>query len=112
MLLANRFAPVGGALLDVQPVSDIIRVRRPTPVRPNRGQCWATVKSLDKVILVSVRASAFPGCGTNGDAMPVEEVSASAESGNRTEFVSEDLVSPKRPELAFSTREVVTAAAL
>ncbi|EEQ41556.1 putative electron transfer flavoprotein subunit [Clavispora lusitaniae] len=106
--VGKSLLPRLAALLDVQPVSDIIRVEAPdTFVRPiYAGNALATVKSSDKVILVSVRASAFPAAETNGDAVPVEEVSASAESGNRTEFVSEDLVQSERPELGSATRVV------
>lgn len=101
--------PRVGALLDVQPVSDILKVEsEDTFIRPiYAGNALATVKSTDKIILASVRASAFPPVELTGDgSTPVEEFTLSTESGNRTEFVKEDLVTSERPELGAATRVV------
>lgn len=95
-----------GALLDVQPISDIISVESEnTFVRPiYAGNALATVKSSDSVVLASVRASSFAAAELSGSAS-VEEI-ASVESGNRTEFVSEELITSERPELGSAARVV------
>jgi electron transfer flavoprotein alpha subunit len=100
--------PRVGALMDMQPVSDIIKVEAPdTFVRPiYAGNALSTVKSNDKFILASVRASAFAPATFGGSAVPIEEFTSSVESGCRTEFVSEDLVTSERPELASASRVV------
>ncbi|RLV89811.1 putative electron transfer flavoprotein subunit alpha mitochondrial [Spathaspora sp. JA1] len=93
--VGKSILPRLGALLDVQPISDIIKVENEnTFVRPiYAGNALATVKSKDSIILASVRASAFaPVVESTEAAAPIENVSASIESNNRTEFVSEELV--------------------
>ncbi|KAG7662201.1 ETF1 [[Candida] subhashii] len=98
-----------GALLDVQPISEVIKVIDvDTFMRPiYAGNALATVKSKDSIILASIRASAFaPIEETTGQAVTIEEVSQSSESGSRTEFVSEELISSERPELGSATRVV------
>lgn len=99
-----------GALLDVQPISDIIKVESSnTFVRPiYAGNALATVKSNDSTILASVRASAFapaPFAGEN--VCEVEKYSGTiSDSGNRTEFVSESLITSERPELGSASKIV------
>lgn len=97
-----------GALLDVQPISDIIKVEsEDTFVRPiYAGNALATVKTSDKLVLASVRASAFAPASDGTSEAPLEDVDADAESGNRTQFVSEQLVVSERPELGSATRVV------
>lgn len=97
-----------GGLLDVQPISEIIKVIDSTTfVRPiYAGNALATVKSKDSIILASVRASAFPPAEVGGATAPIEPVTQTVESGNRTEFVSEQLVKSERPELGLATRVV------
>ncbi|EGV61151.1 Electron transfer flavoprotein alpha-subunit [Yamadazyma tenuis] len=97
-----------GALIDSQPVSDILKVvDDSTFVRPiYAGNALATVKSNESVILASVRASAFTPVDATGGSAAIEEFSSSAESGSRTEFVSEELLTSERPELGSATRIV------
>ncbi|ABN67662.1 Electron transfer flavoprotein alpha-subunit [Scheffersomyces stipitis CBS 6054] len=98
-----------GALVDAQPISDIIKVESEnTFVRPiYAGNALATVKSNDKLILVSVRASAFAPAELSGDgSVSVEEFATVFKSDNRTEFVSEDLVTSERPELGSASKVV------
>lgn len=106
--VAKSFLPRLGALLDVQPISDIIKVESAdTFVRPiYAGNALATVKTNDKTIVLSVRASAFPPAELSGLGATVEEVSATSESGNRTEFVSEQLITSERPELGSASKVV------
>lgn len=106
--IGKSVLPRLGALLDVQPVSEIIKVVDPTTfVRPiYAGNALATVKSKDSIILASVRASAFPPAELGGATAPVEQVTESVESGNSAEFVSEQIVKSERPELGLATRVV------
>ncbi|KAI3404533.2 ETF1 [Candida oxycetoniae] len=99
-----------GALLDVQPLSDITKViDGKTFVRPiYAGNALATVRSKDEIILASVRASAFTPAEKQ-EAAVIEDVAvedSNADTSNRTEFVSEELVSSERPELGSATRVV------
>ncbi|KGR04014.1 electron transfer flavoprotein alpha subunit [Candida albicans P57072] len=106
--IGKSVLPRLGALLDVQPVSEIVKVVDPTTfVRPiYAGNALATVKSKDSIILASVRASAFPPAEIGGATAPVEQVTESVEFGNSAQFVSEQIVKSERPELGSATRVV------
>lgn len=106
--IGKSILPRLGALLDVQPVSEIVKVVDPTTfVRPiYAGNALATVKSKDSIILASVRASAFPPAEIGGATAPVEQVTESVEFGNSAQFVSEQIVKSERPELGLATRVV------
>lgn len=106
--IGKSVLPRLGALLDVQPVSEIVKVVDPTTfVRPiYAGNALATVKSKDSIILASVRASAFPPAEIGGATAPVERVTESVEFGNSAQFVSEQIVKSERPELGLATRVV------
>lgn len=105
--VGKLWLPRLAALLDVQPVSDVIKVElEDTFVRPiYAGNALATVKTLDSPVLASIRGLAFEPAATEGGSAAVETVDA-AELQNRTEFVSEDLVKLERPELGAATRVV------
>lgn len=106
--VGKSVVPRLGALLDVQPLSDIIKVEsEDTFVRPiYAGNALATVKSAEKIVLASVRASAFEQAKSGSTTAAVEEVALEGESGNRTEFVSEQLITSERPELGSAARVV------
>lgn len=106
--VGKSLLPRVGALLDVQPISDIIKVESEnTFVRPiYAGNAFATVKSNDSKILVSVRASAFAPSTLGEERSNVIEEVASTESNNRTEFVSENLLSSERPDLGSATKVI------
>lgn len=98
-----------GALLDVQPISDIVKVESSnTFVRPiYAGNALATVKSNDSIILASVRASAFAPATAGEKQCEVEKYSGTiSDSGNRTQFVSESLITSERPELGSASKIV------
>ncbi|KAI5961434.1 ETF1 [Candida pseudojiufengensis] len=99
--LGKSIIPRLGALLDVQPLSDVIKVIDPkTFVRPiYAGNALATVKSKDNIILASIRASAFPPAPIEESSSVSIEDAPKVESNNRTEFVSENLTKSERPEL-------------
>lgn len=102
--VGKSILPRLGALLDVQPLSDITKViDKLTFTRPiYAGNAIATVKSKDSIILATVRASAFAPASEQ-DAVSIEDVTETPETGNRTEFVSEELVSSERPELGSAS---------
>lgn len=99
--VGKSLLPRLGAIMDLQPVSEIIKVEaKDTFVRPiYAGNALATVKSNEKTILFSVRPSAFAPAATGSAEVPIEEISADTDSQSRTEFVSEDLVTSERPDL-------------
>ncbi|KAJ3257329.1 hypothetical protein HDU77_002736 [Chytriomyces hyalinus] len=103
----KNIIPRAAALLDVSPVSDVIEVKsEDTFVRPiyaascldGAGNAIATVKSEDKVKLLTVRSTSFaPAVSTGGAATAEAGATAATESG--TEWVSEEVVKSDRPEL-------------
>lgn len=99
--VGKSLLPRLGAIMDIQPVSEITKVvAKDTFVRPiYAGNALATVKSNESTILLSVRPSAFAPAQISGSEAPIEEAAVDVESQCRTEFVSEDLVTSERPEL-------------
>ena len=93
--------PRVAALLDVQPISDIVSVESAdTFVRPiYAGSALATVRSSDAIRVITVRASAFDPAPAEGGAAPIEAVAPAADPG-LSRFVSEELSQSARPELA------------
>ncbi len=95
----KNFMPRLAALLDVQQISDISAVVSPdTFVRPiYAGNAMATVQSVDKVKVITVRATGFDAAGEGGSAV-VENLAAGADTGLTT-FKSQELSKSDRPEL-------------
>jgi electron transfer flavoprotein alpha subunit len=91
--------PRVAARLDVAQISDIISVEgADTFSRPiYGGQAVVTLKTSDAKKVLTVRATAFPKAGTNGNAA-VEVVSATGDAGLST-FVSAEISHSERPEL-------------
>ena len=100
--------PRVAALLDVQPISDIVAVvDAKTFVRPiYAGNALATVQSADTKKVLTVRAANFDAAAAEGGAASVEEV-ATAQAAPVSRFVSAELSRSERPELA-SARVVVS----
>lgn len=96
------------ALLDVDPVSDIVDiVSEDTFVRPiYAGNALATVQSTDQVRVITVRATAFDPCPCNADPAPVESVEPTPESG-LSALVGQQLSGNERPEL--TTAKIVVS---
>ncbi|WP_026440309.1 electron transfer flavoprotein subunit alpha/FixB family protein [Acidocella facilis] len=92
--------PRVAALLDVQPISDISDVvDADTFVRPiYAGNAMATVKSADKVKIITVRAASFDPVAVEGGAAPVEAISA-ARPAEKSAYVGEEISKSERPEL-------------
>jgi electron transfer flavoprotein alpha subunit len=99
--------PRVAALLDVMQVSDVTKVDGPdTFERPiYAGNAIQTVKSKDKIKVLTVRTASFPAAGPGG-AAAVEDVNPAADPGVSS-FVGEELSKSERPELT-SARIIVS----
>jgi electron transfer flavoprotein alpha subunit len=95
----KNIMPRLAALIDVQSISDIIKVvSADTFERPiYAGNAIQTVKSNDKTKVVTVRTASFAAAGTGGSAK-TESVGAAANPGGSA-FVSQEIVKSDRPEL-------------
>ncbi|MCG7568661.1 FAD-binding protein [Pseudoalteromonas sp. CNC9-20] len=95
----KNIMPRVAALLDKAQVSDIIDViDADTFKRPiYAGNAIATVKSLESVHVITVRASAFDAVSSDGSAS-IEKIDNSMASTN-SEFVSKEQTESERPEL-------------
>jgi len=100
--------PRAAALLDVQQVSDIVAIEAPdTFVRPiYAGNALATVKSADRIKVITVRTTGFDAVAASGGSATVESVQAPADSG-LSSFVGREVAKSERPELT-SARVVVS----
>lgn len=92
--------PRVAAKLDVAQLSDITKVDGPdTFERPiYAGNAIATVKSSDKVKVITVRGTAFDAAAAEGGSASVETLSAVADAGI-SQFVSREVTKSDRPEL-------------
>jgi electron transfer flavoprotein alpha subunit len=92
--------PRAAALLDVQPISDIVAVESPdTFVRPiYAGNALATVKSRDPIKVVTVRTTAFDAAPAGGGNAALETLAPPPDSG-LAQFVSREVSKSERPEL-------------
>jgi electron transfer flavoprotein alpha subunit len=91
--------PRVAALLDVMQISDIVKVIAPDTFERliYAGNAVQTVRSKDKIKVMTVRTSTFQATGAGGSA-PVEQVAPAADPG-LSSFVGEELSKSERPEL-------------
>ena len=103
---SKNILPRVGALLDVQPISDVCEIKsNNTFVRPlYAGNVMATVESSDETIVMTVRETAFEHSGDGGSAS-VETISSSM-PGSNSEFISLQESESERPELTTAERIV------
>ncbi len=96
----KNVAPRVAALLDVAQVSDATRVVGPdTFERPiYAGNAIATVQSLDKVKVITVRTTGFDPAAASGGSAAVETLAAVADTG-LSRFVGSEIAKSDRPEL-------------
>jgi len=100
--------PRVAALLDVMQISDISAVENAdTFVRPiYAGNALATVQSMDRIKIITVRGTAFaPAAATGGNAA-IENVDK-ADAPGTIEFVRAELSKSERPELT-SARVIIS----
>jgi electron transfer flavoprotein alpha subunit len=97
--MGKNVLPRVAALLDVAQVSDIVEVKSPdTFVRPiYAGNALQTVKTSDKIVVGTVRTTAFASAGEGGSA-PIETVQPEPALGVSS-FEGQDLNASERPEL-------------
>ncbi|HEY3642483.1 MAG TPA: FAD-binding protein [Xanthobacteraceae bacterium] len=95
----KNFMPRVAALLDVMQISDIVKVVGPDTFERliYAGNALQTVRSRDKVKVITVRTSTFAAAGAGGVA-PIEDVTAAPDAGISS-FVGEELSKTDRPEL-------------
>lgn len=97
---ARNMMPRVAALLDVEQISDIIRVEsQDTFARPvYAGNAIATVQSSDSVKVMTVRSTGFDAAAAEGGSASIESVSIVHDAGISS-FVGEELAQSDRPEL-------------
>ncbi|MCW8876377.1 MAG: FAD-binding protein [Kangiellaceae bacterium] len=97
----KNFMPRIGALLDVQPISDIVSVEdENTFKRPiYAGNAIATVQSNDPVKVITVRGTAFDAVAATGGSAEIASVDASGNISEKSKFESQELTKSERPEL-------------
>jgi electron transfer flavoprotein alpha subunit len=104
----KNLLPRIAALLDVAPISDVIRIESAdTFVRPiYAGNVLATVQSSDTIKLLTIRGTAFDAAATEGGDATKETIAACAIS-QKTRFIGQELTLSERPELT-SARVVIS----
>ncbi|MDH3459749.1 MAG: electron transfer flavoprotein subunit alpha/FixB family protein [Burkholderiaceae bacterium] len=97
----KNVAPRVAAMLDVGQVSDVIKVRAPdTFDRPiYAGSAIATVQSLDRVKVITVRTTAFDAAAATGGTAALVSVAAAGDAGISS-FVGSEIAQNDRPELS------------
>ena len=103
---SKNILPRVGALLDVQPISDVCEIKsNNTFVRPlYAGNIMATVESSDDTIIITVRATAFEHSGDGGSAT-IEKLSLAIPE-QKSNFISIQESQSERPELTTADRIV------
>jgi electron transfer flavoprotein alpha subunit len=96
----KNILPRAAALLDVQPISDVIAIESTdTFKRPiYAGNVIATVQSSDAVKLMTIRTTAFDAASSEGGSGSIESLDSAHNLGNSA-FVGEELAESERPEL-------------
>jgi electron transfer flavoprotein alpha subunit len=92
--------PRVAALLDVMQVSDIINVISADTFERliYAGNAVQTVRSRDRIKVITVRTSTFTATGKASGAAPIEDIPAASDPGISA-FVGEELSGSERPEL-------------
>ena len=98
---SKNFIPRLAANLDLQPVTDIIKIHdKNTFDRPiYAGNAIATVRSHDKTIMLTVRGTAFQPFAQDGGSAEVELLPDLLE-GNHSKFINKEITKSERPELS------------
>lgn len=98
----KNLLPSVAALLDVQAISDVIAiVASDTFKRPiYAGNSIATVKSLDKIQCISVRAAAFQADSSAGNSAPIVNMESGDLEAVTSTFIHDELVVSERPDLS------------
>jgi electron transfer flavoprotein alpha subunit len=96
----KNIAPRAAALLDIQPVSDVIAIIDPvTFKRPiYAGSAIATIASDEPIQLLTIRTSAFDAVDTRGGAAPIQDLPVPVPHST-SRFLEDVLNESERPEL-------------
>ena len=96
----KNVGPRVAAKLDVAQISEITKVDSPdTFERPiYAGNAIATVKSGDKIKVITVRATGFDPAPSTGGSAAIESIAAANDSGTSS-FVGREVTKSDRPEL-------------
>jgi electron transfer flavoprotein alpha subunit len=105
--MGKNVLPRVATMLDVAQISDIMAVKSPnTFVRPiYAGNALETVETSDKIIVATVRTTAFGSAGEGGSA-PIEDVKPTAPV-SLSSFEGSEISVSERPELT-SARIVIS----
>ncbi|MBJ26098.1 MAG: electron transfer flavoprotein subunit alpha [Alphaproteobacteria bacterium] len=100
----KNLMPRVAALLDVAQISDISGILdKETFQRPTyAGNVISTVKSIDSIKVITVRATAFDAAANNGGNAIIENISTTPDSG-KSKFLRLDVSASERPELTSAT---------
>lgn len=106
--VGKNLLPRVGALLDYQPVCDIIQIKdSKTFVRPiYAGNALATVECTQDKKLISIRASSFPAITAGSNNASIADAPETAGSELDVKWEGANLVKSERPELGSATRIV------
>lgn len=100
---SKNVLPRLAALLDVQPLSDVLAIKSDdTFVRPiYAGNALATVQSKDSTKVFTIRGTSFKAAAATGGSAAVEAIGEDfgAESAKASKFVKLEAASSERPEL-------------
>ncbi len=100
---AKDILPRVGALIDSQPISDVISIESDSRFkRPMyAGNVIATVESNEKVKILTVRPTAFSSAtpGENTNPAPIQLVNMEKISPSKMTFVGSEVMGSQRPEL-------------
>lgn len=106
--VGKNLLPRVGAMLDVQPVSDVVAVKdEKTFVRPiYAGNIFLTLEDTQEKKLISVRSSSFPALGPGFNNAVVEEAPVVETPDAEVTWLGANLVQSQRPDLASATKVV------
>ena len=96
----KNIAPRVAAKLDVAQISDITKVdAAETFERPiYAGNAIAIVQSVDRVMVITVRTTAFDPAAASGGSAAIESATAPADNG-KSKFLGQEIARNDRPEL-------------
>lgn len=99
---SKNIIPRTAALLDIAPITDIIRIISPdTFVRPiYAGNALATVQSEDAIKMLTVRNTAFPAAIVAArEPAPIIAILGEPITNSNSRFIKQELTQSERPEL-------------
>jgi electron transfer flavoprotein alpha subunit len=101
---SKNILPRVAALLNLGMLSDVVKIiSEDTVVRPiYAGNVLATVKTLDKIKIMTIRATAFPRIALDQTGNPIIEPIAIIKTNTLSHFESHTLTQSKRPELTVA----------